>query len=81
VSGLAATEQGVVHVDIFTKGGLIVVDGADVVPIGLPSNFATSASEHFSRYGMAHGYPQGPCRVAVTFRSCRVDSGLLPTQG
>lgn len=39
VSGLAATEQGLVHVDIFTKGGLRVVDEAEVVPTGLPSNF------------------------------------------
>jgi hypothetical protein len=39
VDGLAAAEQGLVHVDLFKKGGLQVVDSAPVVPSGLPSNF------------------------------------------
>src|SRR5215475_7146654 len=39
VSGLRAAEQGLVHIDIFTKGGLYVVDGAEVGPTGQPSSF------------------------------------------
>jgi hypothetical protein len=39
VEGLAATEQGLVHIQLFTAGGLQVVDNAQVVPTDLPSNF------------------------------------------
>ncbi|HXH78683.1 hypothetical protein [Nocardioides sp.] len=39
VSGLAATQEGLVPVEIFTEGGLQVVDQADVVETGAPSNF------------------------------------------
>jgi hypothetical protein len=39
VSGLAASEQGFVTVEVFTQGGLRVVDEGDIVATGLPSNF------------------------------------------
>jgi hypothetical protein len=39
VAGLAATEQGLVRIELFTDGGLQVVDHAEVVSTGLPSNF------------------------------------------
>jgi hypothetical protein len=39
VGGLAANEHGLVHTDLFTKGGVQVVDQADVVPTGHPSNY------------------------------------------
>lgn len=39
VSGLAAREQGLVPVEVFTEGGLNVVDEGDVVARGLRSNF------------------------------------------
>ena len=42
VRGLAAIEQALVSVEIFSKGHLEVVDHGHVVPDGLPSNF-----EHF----------------------------------
>jgi hypothetical protein len=38
VAGLAAREQGLTSTRIFTEGGLQVVDTANVVPSGLPSN-------------------------------------------
>jgi hypothetical protein len=39
VTGLAATEQGLVPVEVFTKGGLQVVDQSEVISTDLPSNF------------------------------------------
>jgi hypothetical protein len=39
VAGLAAHEQGLTNIQLFTQGGLQVVDTADVVPSGLASNF------------------------------------------
>lgn len=37
--GLGVSELGLVPIEVFTKGGLQVVDEADVVASGLPSNF------------------------------------------
>ena len=39
VAGLAATAQGLVRIELFADGGLRVVDHAEVVSTGLPSNF------------------------------------------
>ena len=39
VGGLAAREQALTRIELFTQGGLEVVDTADVTPSGLPSNF------------------------------------------
>jgi hypothetical protein len=39
VAGLAATQQGLVPVELFTKGGLRVVDQSEVISTDLPSNF------------------------------------------
>lgn len=39
VAGIGAIEHGLVPVDVFTQGGLQVVDCAEVAPSGLPSNF------------------------------------------
>ena len=39
VKGLRATEQGLVPIEVFTQGGLQVVDQAVVVHAGLASNF------------------------------------------
>ena len=39
VSGLTAIEQGLVPIELFTDGGLQVVDAGIVVSSGLPSNF------------------------------------------
>jgi hypothetical protein len=39
VIGVAASEHGLVPIEVFTEGGLQVVDEGDVVPTGLPSNF------------------------------------------
>src|SRR5262245_27110815 len=39
LAGLAATEQRLVLIELFTDGGLQVVDHAEVVATGLPSNF------------------------------------------
>lgn len=39
VAGLTATQHGLVPVDLFTKGGLQVVDHSEVVPTDQPSNF------------------------------------------
>ncbi len=39
VAGLGATAHGLVRVELFTDGGLQVVDHAEVVGTGLPSNF------------------------------------------
>jgi hypothetical protein len=39
VSGLVASEQGLVRIELFTEGGLQVVDAAEVLATGLPSNF------------------------------------------
>ena len=38
VAGLAAVEQGLVRIELFTDGGLQVVDRGEVVSTGLPSN-------------------------------------------
>jgi len=38
VAGLSATQQGLVSIEIFTQGGLRVVDRSDVVAAGLASN-------------------------------------------
>ena len=39
VAGVDAVEHGLVRVDVFTHGGLQVVDRAEIVATGLPSNF------------------------------------------
>jgi hypothetical protein len=39
VAGLAATQQGLVPIELFTKGGLQVVDQSEVISTDLPSNF------------------------------------------
>lgn len=39
VSGLRATQQGLVSIEIFTEGELQVVDRGEVVATGLASNF------------------------------------------
>lgn len=39
VAGLAATEHGLVRIELFTDGGLQVVDQADVAEAGLASNY------------------------------------------
>lgn len=39
VAGLAAIEQGLVRIELFTDGGLQVVDHAEVISTSLPSNF------------------------------------------
>lgn len=39
VNGLAATEHGLVRTELFTDGNLQVVDQAEVVETGLPSNY------------------------------------------
>jgi hypothetical protein len=36
---LAASEQGLITAEVFTQGGLRVVDEGDIVATGLPSNF------------------------------------------
>ena len=39
VAGLSATEHGLVHLDVFSKGGLLVIDQGQITTSGLPSNF------------------------------------------
>ena len=39
VTGLTATQHGLVPVELFTKGGLQVVDQSEVISTDLPSNF------------------------------------------
>jgi hypothetical protein len=39
VAGLAAIEQGLVRIELFTDGGLQVVGHAEVISTSLPSNF------------------------------------------
>lgn len=39
VGGLVATAHGLVRIEVFTDGGLQVVDQAEVVESGLPSNY------------------------------------------
>lgn len=48
VSGLGVTQPGLVSVEIFTQGGLRVVDRGEVVATGLASNFRDM------RVGAAH---------------------------
>ncbi len=40
VSGLCAGEQGLAPIEVFTDGGLQVVDAGQVVDTDLPSNFS-----------------------------------------
>jgi hypothetical protein len=40
VAGIGAVDHGLVPVDVFTQGGLQVVDQAEIVTTALPSNFS-----------------------------------------
>lgn len=52
VSGVAARELGLVPIEVFTEGGLEVVDEGDVVATGLPSNFRDfSVGTHHKVWG------------------------------
>lgn len=43
VAGLAAIDQGLTNIQIFTEGGLEVVGSSDVLPSGLASSFQAEA--------------------------------------
>jgi hypothetical protein len=49
VTGVAATEQGMTRIELFTEGGLQVVATTNVIPTGRPSNyrdFEVGATHH-----------------------------------